>query len=162
MTEFNTIMFSWKCVTPPGVARKSSSRFLLISCWWRAAGAARWEQMEQFLGPLFTQNWVFILTKLATHHVATVKLQDVLKSMVKNTRFIALTHLFCRGYSWKKKQWSWFTLRHLGCRSFESIGCGLWRVCREKMPRTMVFSSYYGGGVLTIVPGEDTPTKKNV
>ena len=71
MTEFNTIMFSWKCVTPPGVARKSSS---------------------------------IILTKLATHHVATVKLQDVLKSMVKNTRFIALTHLFCRGYSWKKKQ----------------------------------------------------------
>ena len=54
MTEFNTIMFSWKCVTPPGVARKSSS---------------------------------IILTKLATHHVATVKLQDVLKLMVKKYSF---------------------------------------------------------------------------
>lgn len=43
--------------------------------------------MEQKLGPHFTQNWVFILTKLATHHVATVKLQDVLKLMVKKCSF---------------------------------------------------------------------------
>ena len=61
--------------------------------------------MEQKLGPHFTQNWVFILTKLATHNVATVKLQDVLMiKMVKITGFIALIHLFFRGYSRKKKQ----------------------------------------------------------